>query len=45
MFTFEKIAKMTSKNSLDFKSVGFPIGNEKPKAIFMVTPDYDKQFM
>ena len=40
--TFEKIAKMTSKNSLDFKSVGFPIGNEKPKAIFMVTPDYDK---
>ncbi len=42
MFTFEKIAKMTSKNSLDFKSVGFPIGNEKPKAIFMVTPDYDK---
>ena len=41
-FTFEKIAKMTSKNSLDFKSVGFPIGSEKPKAIFMVTPDYDK---
>ena len=28
----QKIAKMTSKNSLDFKSVGFPIGNEKPKA-------------
>lgn len=43
MFTFEKIAKMTSKNSLDLKDIGF-IKDEsnKPKAIFMVTPDYDK---
>lgn len=40
MFTFDKIAKMTSKNSLNFEDIGF--GNGKPKAIFMVTPDYDK---
>lgn len=40
MFTFDKIAKMTSKNSLNFEEIGF--GNGKPKAIFMVTPDYDK---
>lgn len=40
MFTFEKTAKMTSINSLNFKDIGF--GNGKPKAIFMVTPDYDK---
>lgn len=43
MFTFEKIAKMTSKNSLDLKDIGFKNGeDDKPKAIFMVTPDYDK---
>lgn len=43
MFTFEKIAKMTSKNSLDLKNIGFKNEeNNKPKAIFMVTPDYDK---
>lgn len=40
MFTFDKIAKMTSKNSLNFEEIGF--GDGKPKAIFMVTPDYDK---
>ena len=44
MFTFEKIAKMTSKNSLDLKDIGFKNSKDdnKPKAIFMVTPDYDK---
>ena len=43
MFTFEKIAKMTSKNSFDLKDIGFENENSnKPKAIFMVTPDYDK---
>ncbi|MGL5717255.1 MAG: VirD4-like conjugal transfer protein, CD1115 family, partial [Paraclostridium sp.] len=41
-FTFDKIAKMTSKNSLDFKEIGFKSSdNDKPKAIFLVTPDYD----
>lgn len=42
IFTYEKLSKMTSKNSLDFKTVGFDKDNNKPKAIFMVTPDYDK---
>lgn len=42
IFTLEEIAKMTSKNSLDLKSVGFNTdSSNKPKAIFMVTPDYD----
>lgn len=41
-FTFEEIAKMTSKNSLDLEDIGFSkISNSKPKAIFMVTPDFD----
>lgn len=42
LFTLEEIAKMTSKNSLDLKSIGFDTSTSaKPKAIFMVTPDYD----
>ena len=41
-FTLEEIAKMTSKNSLDLEDIGFSkTDNSKPKAIFMVTPDYD----
>lgn len=41
-FTFEEIAKMTSKNSLDLEDIGFSkTDNSKPKAIFMVTPDFD----
>ena len=39
IFTFEEIAKMTSKNSYDLEQIGF---NKKPVAIFMVTPDYDR---
>ena len=38
IFTFDEIAKMTSKNSYDLEQIGF---NKKPVAIFMVTPDYD----
>ena len=38
IFTFDEIAKMTSKNSYDLEQIGF---NEKPVAIFMVIPDYD----
>ncbi len=42
-FTFDKVARMTSKNSLDFKDIGFKKDKyDKPKAIFMVTPDYDE---
>ena len=42
IFTYEKLSRMTSKNSLDFKTLGFEKNKNKPKAIFMVTPDYDK---
>ncbi|XTR39293.1 VirD4-like conjugal transfer protein, CD1115 family (plasmid) [Paraclostridium tenue] len=42
IFTYEKLGKMTSKNSLDFKDLGFNKENNKPKAVFMVVPDYDK---
>lgn len=38
MFTFDSIAKMTSKNSCNLEDIGF---GEKPIAIFMVTPDFD----
>lgn len=38
IFTFDEIAKMTSKNSCDLEQIGF---NKKPVAIFMVIPDYD----
>lgn len=39
VFINDKTAKLTSKNSLRLKDVGF---GDKPIAIFMVTPDYDK---
>jgi type IV secretion system protein VirD4 len=43
LYTFDEIAKLTSKNSIDLKSIGFNTeDNYKPKAIFMATPDYDK---
>lgn len=38
IFTFEDLAKMTSKNSYNLEDIGF---GEKPVAIFMITPDYD----
>lgn len=42
-FTMEKIAKLTSKNSIDLKDVGF-INKEdnRPVALFIILPDYDK---
>lgn len=42
IFTLEEIAKMSSMNSLDLKDVGFlSLKDNRPVAIFMVTPDYD----
>lgn len=38
-FTMEPIAKMTSVNTVDLKSIGF--GKERPTAVFLVIPDYD----
>ncbi|MPQ45042.1 VirD4-like conjugal transfer protein, CD1115 family, partial [Clostridium tarantellae] len=40
-FTMDDIAKMTSKNSINLKDIGFKKNNNKPVALFMVTPDYD----
>ncbi|MBO3437459.1 VirD4-like conjugal transfer protein, CD1115 family, partial [Clostridium perfringens] len=41
-FTMEKIAKMTSRNSVNLKDFGF-INKEddRPIALFMILPDYD----
>lgn len=39
IFTLTPNAKLTSYNSLDLTEIGF---GDKPIAIFMVTPDYDK---
>ncbi|TES48808.1 hypothetical protein E2L07_18245 [Halalkalibacterium halodurans] len=39
VFALTENAKMTCMNNLDMEKVGF---GEKPVAIFMVTPDYDK---
>lgn len=39
IFGFESIAKMTAESSVDFAKVGF---GEKPVAIFIGLPDYDK---
>lgn len=39
IFTYEEVAKMTSGNSLNFKRIGY---GEKPVAIFIGIPDYDR---
>lgn len=39
IFTFENIAKMTAKSSVQLENIGF---GEKPMAIFLGIPDYDK---
>lgn len=38
-FTMDNIAKMTAKNNVDLKDIGF--NKEHPTAVFMVMPDYD----
>ena len=38
-FTYENMAKMTAESSFDLEDIGF--GN-KPKAVFLGLPDYDK---
>lgn len=39
VFTYDNIAKMTAKSSVDMLSVGF---SDKPVAIFLGLPDYDR---
>ncbi|WP_304443122.1 VirD4-like conjugal transfer protein, CD1115 family [uncultured Clostridium sp.] len=42
IFTMDEIAKLTSKNSINLKDIGFKNADDnKPIALFMVTPDYD----
>mgnify|MGYP002552493622 CR=1 FL=1 len=41
IFTMDEIAKLTSKNSINLKDIGFKSDNDRPVALFMVTPDYD----
>lgn len=38
IFTYENVAKMTSKNNVDLMSIGY---GDIPQAVFMVVPDYD----
>lgn len=39
LFTYEEIAKMTSENTINLLDIGF---GEKPIALFLGVPDYDK---
>lgn len=41
IFTMDEIAKLTSKNSINLKDIGFTSNDDRPVALFMVTPDYD----
>lgn len=41
IFTMDEIAKLTSRNSINLKDIGFSSKDNKPVALFMVTPDYD----
>lgn len=42
-FTMDKIAKLTSKNSMDLKDIGFKSEkDDRPVALFIILPDYDK---
>lgn len=41
IFTMDEIAKLTSKNSINLRDIGFESEDDRPVALFMVTPDYD----
>lgn len=41
IFTMDEIAKLTSKNSIDLKDIGFKSEDNRPVALFMTVPDYD----
>lgn len=42
IFTYESIAKITSQNDMDLMKLGFEC--ERPIALFLNVPDYDKSF-
>lgn len=39
LFTYQSLARMTAESTIDLESVGF---GDRPKAIFIGVPDYDK---
>jgi type IV secretion system protein VirD4 len=41
IFTMDEIAKLTSKNSINLRDIGFRENDNRPIALFMLTPDYD----
>ena len=41
IFTMDEIAKLTSKNSINLKDIGFKSEDNRPVALFMTVPDYD----
>lgn len=41
IFTMDEIAKMTARNSIDLRDIGFRSDDNRPVALFMATPDYD----
>lgn len=42
IFTMDEIAKLTSKNSINLKNIGFKSEDNRPVALFMTIPDFDK---
>ena len=42
IFTMDEIAKLTSKNSITLKDIGFKSEDNRPIALFMTIPDFDK---
>ncbi|MDB2104829.1 MULTISPECIES: VirD4-like conjugal transfer protein, CD1115 family [Clostridium] len=42
IFTMDEIAKLTSKNSINLKDIGFKSEDNRPVALFMTIPDFDK---
>lgn len=42
IFTMDEIAKLTSKNSINLKDIGFKSSDNRPVALFMTAPDFDK---
>lgn len=43
IFTFDKVARLTSKNTLDMNMIGEKKSKyDKPKAVFLITPFFDK---
>lgn len=41
IFTMDEIAKLTARNSLNLKDIGFKSEDNRPVAVFMAVPDFD----